>query len=180
MSKIGKKNIIIPDGVIVVVADGKVVTQGPLGKIEVKLLAGVSVLMENNEIKFSIASDKKQIRSNWGTLRALVANAIEGVTKGFSKKLIIEGVGYRLAKEGDNLNLALGFSHPVKFLAPAGISFEVEKNNILTIKGINKELVGEVAAKIRSLKKPEPYKGKGFRYENEIIRRKAGKKAATA
>ncbi len=132
------------------------------------------------EISFQAENLKKQTKSNWGTLRSLVANAVTGVAEGFSKKLIIEGVGYRVVKEGNNLNMSLGFSHPVKFEAPIGIIFEVEKNSILTVKGFDKNLVGQTAAKIRAFKKPEPYKGKGFHYEGEVIRRKAGKKAATA
>ena len=129
---------------------------------------------------FTLQGSGKQSRSNWGTIRALAANAIAGLTKGFQKTLILEGVGFRINKEGDNLNLSLGFSHPIQYKARPGIIFEVEKNTILKVKGIDKELVGQVTAEIRSLKKPEPYKGKGFRYENEVIRRKAGKKAATA
>ncbi|MEK7478974.1 MAG: 50S ribosomal protein L6, partial [Patescibacteria group bacterium] len=119
------------------------------------------------------------IRSNWGTLRSLLENAVEGVTKGFQKTLILEGVGFRISKQPEGLQLLLGLSHPVLIQKKEGIEFEVEKN-ILRVKGIHKELVGETAAKIRALKKPEPYKGKGFRYENEVIRRKAGKKAGGA
>jgi large subunit ribosomal protein L6 len=130
-------------------------------------------------VVLTTATETKQVRSNWGTLRSLIQNAIDGLVKGYEKTLLLEGVGYKMAKEGNNLSLNLGFSHPVKFAAPEHIVFEVEKNTTLKIKGFDKALVGQVAAEIRGLKKPEPYKGKGFRYSDEIIKRKAGKKAAT-
>lgn len=182
MSKIGKQPISIPENVQVArdAEEHAIKVKGPNGELLVPILEGVDTRIENGEISFSIREDKKQWRSNWGTFRALVQNAVTGVTKGFEKTLILEGVGYKVTAEGDGLSLALGFSHPVKIKAPAGIKFEVEKNGVLKIKGIGKELVGQTAAKIRALKKPEPYKGKGFHYEGEIIRRKAGKKAATS
>lgn len=180
MSKIGKKPIILPAGATIALSDNQIKIKGPLGEIFIKVLSNIDVKIVDKKISFEAQNSKKQTRSNWGTLRSLVWNAIIGVTEGFSKKLVLEGVGYRITKEGNNLNMSLGFSHPVKFEAPQGIVFEVEKNSLLTVKGFDKTLVGETAAKIRALKKPEPYKGKGFHYEGEVVRRKAGKKAATA
>lgn len=180
MSKIGKQVIVIPDGVAIKIEDNKIFVQGSKDKIEIPLLRGVKPVIENNSIKFELVSDNKQSRSNWGTLRALVANAVNGLTKGFEKTLILEGVGFRVSKEGEDLSMSLGFSHPVKYKKPDGVSFDVEKNSIVKIRGFDKSVVGQVAAEIRELKKPEPYKGKGFRYSDEVIQRKAGKKAAAA
>lgn len=179
MGKIGKKPVIVPPGVKVSIDDGAVNLEGSRGKLSLKILSGVKVKLEENRIVFWIENEIKQYKANWGTMRALTQNAIAGVSEGFSKTLEVEGVGFRVNKEGDRLILSIGFSHPVKFSPPAGINFETEKNKI-RISGIDKALVGETAAKIRSLKKPEPYKGKGIRYENEVIRRKAGKKVAAA
>lgn len=181
MSKVGKQPITIPENVTVSVHadDHNVVVKGPKGELTIPILTGVTVSLEGKTLTASIQSKVKQVKSNWGTERALIQNAVIGVTDGFEKTLILEGVGYRIMKEGENLTLNLGFSHPVKFEAPAGIAFEIEKNSILKIKGIDKGLVGKVAAEIRQMKKPEPYKGKGFHYEGEVVRRKAGKKAAT-
>jgi len=183
MSRIGKQLINIPEGIeIIVDQDRIIVKSSKKEEIRVLKLSGVGAVLneDKRELRFTLKSDNKQSRSNWGTQRSLVYNAIEGLTKGFKKTLILEGVGYRLAKEDDDLVLNLGFSHPVRYKARSGIEFEVEKNSILKIKGIDKELVGRVAAEIRSLKKPEPYKGKGFHYLGEVVRRKAGKKAVTA
>ncbi len=177
MSKVGKKPIQIPDGVSVQVEDETVIVKGKKGEVRIPVLLGTKVDVREKEVFVEIRGERKQIRSNWGTLRALIGNAVEGVTNGFEKTLILEGVGFRVAKKGEGLEFALGFSHPVKVDPVAGIEFEVEKNNI-KVRGINRELVGQTAANIRSLKKPEPYKGKGIRYSGEIIRRKAGKKAA--
>ncbi|MCL4392264.1 50S ribosomal protein L6 [Patescibacteria group bacterium] len=179
MSKIGKQPITIPEGVTVTVADNHVSVKGPKGELTIPILTGITVSMEDKALTTKAESRIKQVKSNWGTERALLQNAVTGVLKGFEKTLILEGVGYRVMKEGENLNLSLGFSHPVKFPAPKGISFEVEKNSILKIRGVDKNLVGKTAADIRQMKKPEPYKGKGFHYEGEVVRRKAGKKAAT-
>lgn len=179
MSKIGKKLIPIPDGIQIVIEENKVKVKKGLVESVIPVLKGVTPLKDAAGLIFQVEGKGKQMRSNWGTMRALVANAIEGVIKGFEKTLILEGVGYKVTKEGKNLVLSLGFSHPVKYEAPQGIEFEVEKNQMVKIKGANKEQVGQVAAELRALKKPEPYKGKGFRYSGEVIRRKAGKKAAT-
>ncbi|PIP29979.1 50S ribosomal protein L6 [Candidatus Jorgensenbacteria bacterium CG10_big_fil_rev_8_21_14_0_10_54_38] len=183
MSKIGKQPILIPSGVTVTVDAGAVVVESEKserGKITIPLLPGVAVAVENGVLQCTLTGSGKQARSNWGTLRALIANAVVGLTKGFEKTLILEGVGYRITKEGEHLSMTIGFSHPVKYEAPPGIAFEVEKNSILKIKGIDRALVGQVAAGIRALKKPEPYKGKGFHYSDEVIKRKAGKKAGAA
>lgn len=178
MSKVGKKIITIPAGITVSVEPTRVVVKDAKRELVIPKLRGISVTVENGVATLTAEGTAKQIRSNWGTERALIQNAVDGLVKGYEKTLIIEGVGYKMAKEGNDLNLSLGFSHPVKYKAPAHIEFEVEKNTILKIKGFDKALVGQVAAEIRALKKPEPYKGKGFRYSDEVIKRKAGKKAA--
>lgn len=180
MSKIGKKPITIPQGITVTADAHFVRVKDATRETAIAKLSGVDVAIEGNEINLASTGKTKQMRSNWGTLRALIQNAIEGMVKGYEKTLLLEGVGYKVAKEGNDLNLSLGFSHPVKYKAPEHIVFEVEKNTILKIKGFDKALVGQVAAEIRSLKKPEPYKGKGFRYSTETIKRKAGKKAGAA
>lgn len=179
MSKIGKQKVIVPEGMEVKVESNIVLLKKDKNELKIPVLAGVKVEYDvvKRELGFSLVSVNKQTKSNWGTLRALIANAVLGLTKGFEKKLILEGVGYRITKAGEDLEMNLGFSHPVRYKARAGIQFEVEKNVNLKIKGFDKELVGQVAAEIRALRKPEPYKGKGFRYEGEVIRRKAGKKA---
>jgi len=179
MSKIGKQPITIPEKVTVKIEEDRIHVQGPLGELEVPTLEGVTVEQSEDKIVCSLKEESKQTRSNWGTLRALIANAIEGVQKDFEKKLLIEGVGYKMTQKGKDIELALGFSHMINFEAPEGITLAIEKDEGVKITGISKSQVGQVAAKIRSLKKPEPYKGKGIRYEGEVIRRKAGKKAAT-
>ncbi len=177
MSKIGKKPIKIEDGVAVVIEKDAIKVTGKNASLEVQVLPWVSVSEENGELAVSLLSKNKQARSNWGTMRALLQNAVAGSTKDFGKELIIEGVGYRAEVSGNVLNLNLGYSHPIKFEIPKGIKIEVVKNTI-KISGAGKELVCQVAAKIRSFRKPEPYNGKGIRYSNEVIKRKAGKKAA--
>lgn len=179
MSRVGKQFITIPDGVTVTVAGGDVAVKGPKGELQLYVPPEISIELKEKNIFVTLARDTKHSRKLWGTIRALIANMIAGVTSGFEKKLEIEGVGYKAALVGKNLELALGFSHPVKVEAPDGIAFTVEKNSI-TVSGISKELVGRIAANIRALKKPEPYKGKGIRYTGEVIRRKAGKKATAA
>jgi large subunit ribosomal protein L6 len=180
MSKIGKQPIKIPESVSVSIENDTIKVKGPLGENSIPILAGVKPILENSQLRFEIINaSNKQARSNWGTLRSLTANAVKGVQEGFSKTLILEGIGFKITKEGNDLVFNLGFSHPVRFSTPPGITFEVEKNTILKIKGIDKSLVGQIAAEIRSLKKPEPYKGTGFRYSDEVIRRKAGKKATS-
>lgn len=180
MSKIGKQPISIPDGVTVTVSEYEITVKNTKGTLVIPMPRGVKSTFVDGVLTFSLSSSGKQARSNWGTVRALVQNAILGLTTGFQKTLMLEGVGFRVAKEGEGLGLNLGFSHPVKYPARPGVSFEVEKNSVLIIKGFDKALVGQVAAEIRGLKKPEPYKGKGFHYSTEVVRRKAGKKAAAA
>src|SRR3989344_5808886 len=178
MSKIGKKPIEIPEGVHVEFADESYEVTAAKGTLHVPKMRGVEVTQSGNAITFQTSSSDKQARMNWGTQRSLLQGAIIGVTEGYTKTLEMEGVGFRAAVQGQNLELRGGFSHPVVFPIPEGITITVEKNKI-TVTGINKEKVGQTAANIRKIKKPEPYLGKGIRYEGEIIRRKAGKKAAT-
>lgn len=177
MSKIGKKPIQIPQNVKTIISEKEIECVGSLGAVKISRLPFVSVTEKDGWISFSPDNNSKQARANWGTLRALAQNSILGVTKGFKKVLIIEGVGYRAAMEGETVVLHLGFSHPVRFEPPSGITIAVVRNTIL-VSGVDNALVGQTAAKIRALKKPEPYKGKGIRYENEVVKRKAGKKTA--
>ncbi|HHV15998.1 MAG TPA: 50S ribosomal protein L6 [Gelria sp.] len=178
MSRIGKKPISLPAGVEVKV-DGNIVTiQGPKGSLAQTLPEGISVIQEDNQALVERANDNKQQRSFHGLSRALIANMVEGVTNGFEKKLELVGVGYRAQMQGKKLVINIGFSHPVEIDAPEGIEFEVPAPTKITIKGIDKQLVGNTAAHIRAIRKPEPYKGKGIKYEDEYIRRKAGKAGA--
>jgi large subunit ribosomal protein L6 len=178
MSRVGKKIIDIPQGVSVTTIDGRVVIKGPKGEVSRPLSSEMSLKEEGGKLEIVPIANTKKTPALWGLTRAIIAHSVEGVTKGFEKKLELEGIGYRVNLEGKDLVFALGFSHPVKFKAPVGIDFKVEKN-LITVSGFDKELVGGVAAKIRELKKPEPYKGKGIHYVGEVIRRKAGKKATT-
>ncbi|MFH2014138.1 MAG: 50S ribosomal protein L6 [Patescibacteria group bacterium] len=173
MSRIGKQPIIIPDNIDVKINDNLILVKGPRGELQETIHPDVSVEIKDKEIILKNNNNS----AIWGTMRSLIFNLIKGVSDGFEKKLIYEGVGYKAILEGKKLVLSLGYSHPIEIEAPHGIEFKIEKNTI-TISGINKQLVGQVAADIRSKRKPEPYKGKGIRYENEIIRRKTGKKAA--
>ena len=175
MSRIGKKPIAVPDKVNVRFNDGVFVASGPLGELQFKVPESITVSMENNTITFSRGSDERHIRALHGLSRALTANIIEGVSKGFEKSLIIEGVGYKAELRNGRLLMSLGFSHPVLIIPPQDITFEVPTATTIKIKGIDKQLVGLIAAKIRQIRPPEPYKGKGVRYQGEIIRRKAGK-----
>jgi large subunit ribosomal protein L6 len=175
MSRIGKKPIALPTGVKVAVRDGRVSVTGQKGSLERPLLEGIEMEVADGAINVKRLADDKRSRSYHGLMRTLVANMVEGVSKGFEKKLEIVGIGYRSELKGNNLALYLGYSHPIDFPLPQGISAEVEKQTFLTIKGINKELVGQTAAKIRDLRKPDPYKGKGVKYAGEVLRRKAGK-----
>ena len=175
MSRIGKLPIAIPEGVEVTI-NGQVVTaKGPLGTEVVEVRPEVTVTKEENTIVVTRANDDRKSRSLHGLSRTLVANAVNGVKNGFVKKLEIVGVGYRAAMDGNTLNLALGYSHPVSIVAPEGIKIVVEANTKITISGANKQAVGDIAAVIRSKRPPEVYKGKGIKYEGEYIRRKAGK-----
>ena len=176
MSRIGRQPIIISDGVEVKIDGDLILVKGKKGELSQKIVPSVKIEIKGKTISLKQDNKTKNGLALWGTLRALIANMVEGVSKGFSKKLIIEGIGFKATVNGSKLVLNLGFSHPVEILAPKGIEFKVEKNTIL-ISGIDKQVVGQVAANIRVQKKPEPYKGKGIRYDGEIIRRKDGKKA---
>lgn len=177
MSRIGKKPVIIKEGVTVNVGKGSIEIKGEGTLMVLPILSGIIVEKKENELTFTPKDGTKQVRSNWGTMRALAQNAVSGAAKDFTKSLVIEGVGYRANVEGENLILNLGYSHPVRFEVPKEIKISVEKN-VVNISGTDKQLVGEIAARIRRLRKPEPYKGKGIRYSDEIVKRKAGKKAA--
>lgn len=180
MSRIGKQPVLIPSGVTLTVADGVCNAKGPKGELSVTLHPHVRLDIKDTTASVSVEHpDEKRERALWGLFRMLISNAIEGVEKGFSKQLEIKGVGYRGAVEGKDLVLNLGFSHPIKFIVPQGITVSVEKN-IVTISGIDKQLVGETAAKIRQHRPPEPYKGKGVRYVGEYVRQKAGKVVKSA
>jgi large subunit ribosomal protein L6 len=178
MSRIGKKAIIIPSGVTAEVKANIFVVKGPKGELKQTLHPHLTVATEGQEIKLQVADENNKLdRSLWGTFGSLIKNMILGVTEGFKKQLEINGVGFKAAMKGQDLLLEVGFSHPVEIKPAAGIKFSVEKN-IITVEGVDKQVVGEMAAQIRKVKKPEPYKGKGIRYIDEIVRRKAGKTAA--
>lgn len=180
MSKIGKKEILIPANVEIRIDSGSIFVKGPKGELNLEIHSDFKIEISDKILKVIPPSvTNKETFAIWGTMRALVQNAVFGVVNGYQKKLEIEGVGYRAAVEGDKLSLTIGFSHPVKLPIPKGISIVVDKNNAMMITGIDKDLVGRTAAVIRSQKKPEPYKGKGIKYAGEIIRRKDGKKAAS-
>ena len=176
MSRIGRLPIQIPAGVTVTIADDNTVTvKGPKGELSQKVNKDIKVEQVGAEVIVSRPSDSKPHRSMHGLYRSLINNMVVGVTKGFEKVLLIEGVGYRASVEGGKLNLAMGYSHPVLIDAPANITFETPAPTKIVIKGIDKQAVGAIAADIRAVRKPEPYHGKGIRYENEVIRRKEGK-----
>ncbi len=175
MSRIGKQPVIIPDGVTVTLGDNNLITvKGPKGTLERKLVDDMNIAVEEGQVVVTRPSDLKRHKSLHGLTRTLIANMIEGVTNGYSKVLEINGVGYRAAKAGNKLTLTLGYSHPVEMIDPDGLTSKVEGNKI-TVSGIDKEKVGQYAAEIRSKRAPEPYKGKGIKYETERIRRKVGK-----
>lgn len=178
MSRIGKKPISLPAGVKVTVDGDTVTVQGSKGTLVQTLPEGITISLEDNQILVERANDNKQQRAFHGLSRALIANMVEGVTNGFEIKLELVGVGYRAQMQGKKLVISIGFSHPVEIDAPEGIEFEVPAPTRITIKGNDKQLVGNTAAHIRAIRKPEPYKGKGIKYENEYIRRKAGKAGA--
>jgi len=180
MTRIGKQPIVIPKGVDVKIDNQRVVVKGPKGVLERDFHGRISFERNDNIIKAIVKNpEEKRSRELWGLSRVLLYNMIEGVTKGFSKQLEINGVGYRASVAGKKLTLSVGYSHPVEFDIPEEIEIKVEKN-IITVAGIDKQLVGQAAAQIREIKKPEPYKGKGIKYIDEVIRRKAGKVVKTA
>lgn len=180
MSRIGKKPITVPEGVEVKIEDDVIEVSGPLGRLTQKLFPRIRVTKKDGQIIVERLSDLKQCRALHGLARSLISNLIIGVTKGFRKELIITGMGYRANLEGRVLNLQLGYTHPVKFPLPDGIDVKVEKQTQIVVSGRDKQLVGEVAAKIRRFRPPEPYKGKGIRYIDEQVKRKVGKAAAVS
>ncbi len=177
MSRIGKQPIEIPDGVNVAVDPGRVTVNGPLGELTQKVPVRIKVDKEDGQLVVKRPTERGDDRALHGLTRSLVANMVEGVTKGFEKRLQIQGVGYRAALRGTALELNVGFSHSVVIDAPAGITFEVPTPTEILVKGIDKQQVGEIAAEVRDVRRPEPYKGKGIRYEGEYVRRKVGKRA---
>jgi large subunit ribosomal protein L6 len=178
MSRIGKKPIEIPKGIEVKIEGDLVKIKGPKGELSRRIRPEIKVEIKEEKIFVSPQIETKKTKAFWGLTRTLLANNVKGVIEGYEKKLQIEGLGYKAEIEGENLILRAGFSHPVKIKAPSEIKFSVDKN-IITISGINKELVGQVAAKIRKVRPPEPYKGKGIRYLGETVKLKPGKKVAT-
>ncbi len=179
MSRIGKKIIEVPKGVDITINGNEVVVKGPKGQLSRVFPSVVEMKLEENILSVILKDAKPENLKLWGLSRALLANMVKGVSDGFEKVLEFSGVGYKAAVKGTGIELNLGFSHPVFVEAPQGVTFTVEKNTIM-IRGIDKEPIGEVAAKIRDFRRPEPYKGTGIKYRGEIVRRKAGKKAATA
>ena len=175
MSRIGNKHIVIPEGVEVKLDGQKITVKGPKGTLEGEIHKNISVSIENNTIIVKRPNDEALNRSLHGLTRTLINNMINGVEKEYTRELQINGVGYRVAKQGNNLNLTLGYSHPVIFEAPAGISFDVPNANTIIVRGVDKELVGQTAANIRTKRPPEVYRGKGIKYAEEVIRRKEGK-----
>jgi large subunit ribosomal protein L6 len=177
MSRIGKKPIEVPEGVTVSVAPGRVTVNGPKGELEQAVSPAMKVEQTNGTLTVERPTDRGEHRALHGLTRSLIANMVEGVTKGFEKRLEIQGVGYRARLQGKALELALGYSHPVSITAPEGIEFEVPQPTEVVVRGIDKQQVGEIAAQIRKQRPPEPYKGKGIRYAGEYVRRKVGKRA---
>jgi large subunit ribosomal protein L6 len=174
MSRIGKLPIDVPAGVTITVDSSVITVKGPKGELTVPHLSDVTVTLEGTQAIVTRKDDERIAKAQHGLQRALLNNAVDGVTKGFEKKLEVNGVGFRVAGAGQTIEMSLGFSHPVKYTSPAGVTLAVEKMTII-VSGIDKQQVGQVAAEIRALKKPEPYKGKGIKYADEVVLRKAGK-----
>ncbi len=175
MSRIGKKALPIPSDAQVTIKDGFAKVKGPKGELEFKMPEVISFELKDNTLTFSRPSDEKHVRAMHGMVRAVIASMVEGVTKGFTKTMDIEGVGYKAELRGKNLYLLLGFSHPILVIPPPGITLAAASATQISVSGVDKQLVGEVSAKIREIRPPEPYKGKGVRYSGEQVRRKAGK-----
>ncbi|MGI6151905.1 MAG: 50S ribosomal protein L6 [Christensenellales bacterium] len=176
MSRIGKLPVSVPAGVTITVANDNTVTvKGPKGQLSTNIDRSMKVEIEDGVLRVLRPDDNKESRSLHGLSRSLIHNMVVGVTEGYAKKLEIVGVGFRAQKNGQNLVLNVGYSHPVEFAPPSGITFDVPSPNKITVSGIDKQLVGQVAADIRNARRPEPYKGKGIKYENEVVRRKEGK-----
>ncbi len=179
MSRLGKKVVEIPKDVKIQVIDQKICVEGPKGKLERKLVDRISIEIKDNQLLVKRVANTKIDKSLHGLFRALIINMIVGVTQGYAKELEIQGVGFKAAVAGDKLNMALGFSHPVNYTIPAGIKIETPKPTQVLIKGMDKELIGKVAAEIRAFYPPEPYKGKGIRFLGEVVKKKIGKAQAT-
>ncbi len=176
MSRIGKKPVAIPAGVQVKISGSEVTVKGPRGELKRVFVETIRVAQEGNELKVTRPDDLRESRALHGLTRALLNNMVEGVTKGFRKTMVVEGVGYRAEMTGKNLMLYLGYSHPIMIKPPDGIKLDADpKAKTISVEGVDKEKVGEISAEIRALRPPEPYKGKGIRYDNEVVRRKAGK-----
>lgn len=180
MSKIGRQPVTVPTGVTATLTSSLITIKGPKGELSTAMMDGIAVKQDANSLIVTRSNDLPAMRAAHGLIRSLIANMIEGVTKGFEKKLEMVGTGYRVVQKGTGLTLSVGYSHPVDIVAPAGIVLSVEGNTGIFIRGFDKHLVGQVAANIRSIRPPEPYKGKGIKYSDEIVRRKAGKAATKA
>lgn len=178
MSRIGKRILVIPEGVTVNVNDSRVSVSGKLGSLELEVKPGIQVSVDNGNVTVTRENDSKELKQLHGTTNANIKNMIEGVSTGFKKELEINGVGYRFQVAGNTLTISAGYSHPVKMEAPKGITIEAPSQTELNIMGFDKQVVGEFAAQVRKVRGPEPYKGKGVKYKDEFIRRKEGKKAA--
>jgi len=177
MSRIGKAPVVIPAGVEVKIEDLKVSIKGPKGQLETVAPAGMKIKQQDNQLLIERPSDLPSVRALHGLIRSLINNMVKGVNEGFEKRLELVGVGYRAAKKGNNLELLVGYSKPVTIVKPDGIEFEVPQPTKISVRGIDKQLVGQVASNIRRVRPPEPYKGKGIKYSDEQVRRKAGKTA---
>ena len=176
MSRVGKNPVEVPQGVTIDVGGGAATVKGKLGTLKLPISSDVEVKVEDGKIWVKPLAESKQARMDWGSTRSNIRNMVEGVSAGFSRRLEINGVGFRASVDKGILTIELGFSHEIKYAIPAGIEIKCEKPTSITISGFDKKLVGQVAAEIRGLRKPEPYKGKGIRYENEYVRKKEGKK----
>ncbi|MEX2008480.1 MAG: 50S ribosomal protein L6 [Candidatus Spechtbacterales bacterium] len=179
MSRIGKQPIEIPQGVTVTIEGGTVSAKGPLGELSVEYPSDFNVRQEEQEVIVAAEHMRPGIPAQWGLYRSLIANVVNGVANGFEKRLEIQGVGYRAEMKGNDLVLNLGYSHPITITPPEGVKIQTEGNNVVVVSGADKQLVGQVAADIRATRKPEPYKGKGVRYQGEYVRSKQGKRAAS-
>ena len=180
MSRKGRIPVEIPKGVEINITKEEIIVKGPKGTLKTHLVPGVLVVKDASAVIVSVERNTKQLKSFHGLYRTLIHNMVEGVTKGFEKKLEMQGVGYRAAVQGQFIDLQVGYSHPTKLQVPAGMQVKVDKNTLITISGIDKQAIGQFAAQIRATRPPEPYQGKGIRYDGEYVRRKAGKAAKTA